>query len=83
MSRYGDEARNLILAAICGLTPQVFAPMSLLPILARQGLRRRNCANWVCYKARLPLFSTALIFRIVMCSATIRRNISSFFAVAT
>ena len=24
MSRYGDEARNLILAAICGLTPQVF-----------------------------------------------------------
>ena len=24
MSRYGDEARNLILAAICGLTPRVF-----------------------------------------------------------
>lgn len=25
MSRYGDEARNLILAAICGLTPRVFS----------------------------------------------------------
>ena len=24
MSRYGDEARNLFLAGICGLTPQVF-----------------------------------------------------------
>ncbi len=25
MSRYGEEARNLILAAICGLTPRVFS----------------------------------------------------------
>lgn len=83
LKRYGAESRNLILSAICGQVATPFRADVFIAHFGPAGEPQQNSANWVSFAAKLPPFSTALIFPVGKCSTITLPNINNCFAVAT
>ena len=81
MARYGDEARNLILSAICAGAR--IRRMCLSHTSAPRASRRPNCANWGCFTGKLRPCFMASISRTGRCWSITPRSTKSFSHAAT